>query len=135
MSIRPNADQFTAYATSDLEGEVVMLNLLKFRSSGRDDSESGRDAYTRYSDTVAKMVESQGGRLVWGGSARHVFIGDVDANDWDAVVLVSYPSRQAFLDMVSTPEYDKAHEHRSDGLADTVIIACKPYAQFRSQEV
>jgi len=134
MSIRPNADQFAEYARSDLDGEVVMLNLLKFRAVGRDAGESGRDAYSRYSDTVATMVESQGGRLLWGGSARHVFIGDVDANDWDAVVLVSYPSRQAFLDMVSTPEYDEAHEHRSDGLADTVIIACKPYPQFRSQD-
>ena len=134
MSIRPNAEQFVEYARSDLDGEVVMLNLLKFKTSGREESESGRDAYNRYGDAVVKMVEDRGGRLLWGGSARHVFIGDVDANDWDAVMLVSYPSRQAFLDMVSTPEYEAAHEHRSDGLADTVIIACAPYPRFRSQE-
>lgn len=41
MSITPNAEQFTEYAQSDLEGEVVMLNLLKFDKSGATDDESG----------------------------------------------------------------------------------------------
>jgi hypothetical protein len=40
--------------------------------------------------------------------------------------LVSYPNRQSFVEMVSTPEYESAHEHREAGLADTVVIACTP---------
>jgi uncharacterized protein (DUF1330 family) len=60
-----------------------------------------------------------------------VFIGDAADNDWDAVALISYPSRQAFIDMVSTPGYSEAHTHREDGLEDTVIIACKPMALDR----
>ena len=126
MSITPNAEQFLEYVNSDLEGEVVMVNLLKFKSAGASDAESGADAYGRYGDAVIKMVEAQGGKLLWLGQARHVFIGDLDANDWDAVALVSYPSRQAFIDMVSTPAYNEAHTHREDGLERTVIIACAP---------
>jgi uncharacterized protein (DUF1330 family) len=41
----------------------------------------------------------------------------------DAVVLVKYPNRKAFLDMVSQPEYEKAHEHREAGLERTVVVA------------
>lgn len=126
MAIRPNPDQFTAYVQGDNSGEVVMLNLLKFKARAEGESGSGRDAYGRYGDTVKKMIEDRGGTLLWQGRPDHVFIGDVDANEWDAVALVSYPSRQSFIEMVSTPEYEQAHEHREAGLADTVVIACTP---------
>ena len=130
MPITPNAEQFKAYAESDHDGEVVMLNLLKFKAradaGGADEGSSGSDAYGRYADAVIKMVEARGGKLLWLGRADHVFIGDVDANAWDSVALVSYPNRQAFLDMISTPDYQEAHEHRSAGLEDTVLIACTP---------
>ena len=126
MSITPNAEQFLEYVNSDLDGEVVMVNLLKFKKAAGSGDGSGADAYNRYGDAVRKMVEEQGGTILWVGHPRHVFIGDPEANDWDAVALVSYPSRQAFLDMVSTPAYTDAHTHREDGLERTVIIACAP---------
>jgi hypothetical protein len=72
------------------------------------------------------MVEDRGGSVLWMGRPHHVFIGDPAANAWDAVALVSYPSRQAFLDMIATPDYEDAHTHREAGLADTVVIACAP---------
>ena len=112
MAIRPNEAQFAEYINSDLDGEVVMVNLLKFRRASGSGEGSGREAYGKYGDAVVKMIEAQGGKLLWFGQARHVFIGDVDANDWDAVGIVSYPSRQAFLEMVSAPSYHEAHEHR-----------------------
>jgi hypothetical protein len=28
--------------------------------------------------------------------------------------------------MVSTPEYDQAHEHREAGLERTIVVACSP---------
>ena len=65
-------------------------------------------------------------------SARQVFIGDVDANQWDAVALVMYPTRQAFLEMVMAPEYQEIHTHREGGLADTVVIACAPASGFEA---
>ena len=126
MSITPNAEQFAAYAASDLEGEVVMLNLLKYKPKASDGGGTGEDAYRRYSQEVLDMVKAQGGHVVWMGSPRHVFIGDVDENDWDAVALVSYPSRQHFLDMISTPSYKDSHKHRESGLERTVLIACEP---------
>lgn len=132
MGITPNVDQFAEYANSDLEGEVVMLNLLAFKPRAEGEEGSGQDAYRRYSDSVVSMVEAQGGRVLWMGSARHVFIGDPEGDQWDAVALVSYPNRQAFLDMISTDDYGKAHEHREAGLARTVLIACKPAPGFET---
>jgi len=128
MSITPNPDQFLDYVNSDLDGEVVMVNLLKFKPAAESGDGSGADAYGRYGDAVVKMIEDQGGTVKWLGQARHVFIGDPQADDWDAVALISYPNRQAFLDMVSTPAYNEAHTHREDGLERTVVIACAPAA-------
>jgi uncharacterized protein (DUF1330 family) len=52
-------------------------------------------------------------------------IGDAD-EDWDTVLLVEYPSRKAFIEMVSRPDYMKSHEHREAGLERTIVIACSP---------
>jgi uncharacterized protein (DUF1330 family) len=120
MSITPNKDQFLAFAQAERDGEVVMLNLLKFKSGG------GSEAYGRYGDAAVRMVEERGGRVVWMGRAEHVLIGDMDANDWDAVALVAYPSRQTFVEMVTNADYMKAHEHREEGLERTVLIGCAP---------
>lgn len=126
MSITPNAEQFTDYVQSDLEGEVVMLNLLAFKERAADGSGSGRGAYARYGDDVGRMIEARGGKVIFMGEARHVFVGDPEANEWDVVVLVSYPSRQAFIEMVSTPEYAATHTHREAGVERTVVVACEP---------
>jgi len=44
------------------------------------------------------------------------------------VVLVEYPSRKAFLEMVANPDYLKSHEHRESGLERTIVVACTPTA-------
>jgi uncharacterized protein (DUF1330 family) len=128
-AIRPNRAQFEALATSTETGPVVMLNLLKFKAKAAGEEGSGAEAYQRYGDAVVKMVEEQGGRLLWQGRADQILIGD-PAADWDSVVLVEYPSRKAFIEMVSAPKYEEAHEHREAGLERTVLVAMTE--QFRS---
>ena len=118
--ITPNLDQFQALAAAPDEGPVVMLNLLKFK-------EGGADTYLRYGDAAIGMVEERGGRVLWSGRAEQVLIGD-PAADWDVVVLVEYPSRAAFVEMVSSPEYLEAHADREAGLERTVVLACSPAA-------
>jgi uncharacterized protein (DUF1330 family) len=121
-SIRPNREQFAALASGPDEGPVVMLNLLKFKARADGEAGSGADAYRRYGDAAVKMVEEQGGRVLWQGRADQMLIGD-PAQAWDSVVLVEYPSRKAFIEMVTKPKYEEAHEHREAGLERTNLIA------------
>jgi uncharacterized protein (DUF1330 family) len=72
---------------------------------------------------VVQMVEKQGGKVLWLGKVDQTLIGPVD-DTWDAVALVQYPSRKAFIEMTSTKEYDSAHEHRESGLERTRLFAC-----------
>jgi uncharacterized protein (DUF1330 family) len=116
MAIVPNREAFMALAAADDDGPVVMLNLLKFKSGG------GSKEYGQYGSTVSGMVEERGGRILWQGRVAQALIGD---EDWDAIALVQYPSRKAFIDMVTSKDYDGAHEHREAGLERTVLLACE----------
>lgn len=118
-AIRPNEQQFLELVNSTEQGPVVMLNLLKFKPG------DGAASYGRYGDAVVKMIESTGGEVLWLGRADQILIGD-PAETWDAVVLVQYPNRKAFVEMTSTKEYDETHAHREAGLERTVVIACTP---------
>jgi uncharacterized protein (DUF1330 family) len=124
MPIGPTKEQIQALLDSDLEAPVVMLNLLKFaeRAADGDGAQSGRDSYTRYGDRVRSMLEQTGARILWQGRADSVVIGG-DADEWDAVILVEYPSRKAFIDMTSSPKYQEVSKDRTAGLADSRLIA------------
>jgi uncharacterized protein (DUF1330 family) len=127
-AIRPNKQQFAELIASPDEEPVVMLNLLKFKDTADDGASSGASEYAKYGDSVVQMVENRGGKVLWMGRADQILIGD-PAEGWDSVALVEYPSRKAFIDMVTTPEYEQAHEHRESGLERTVLIACTERAR------
>jgi uncharacterized protein (DUF1330 family) len=118
-AIRPNKAQFLDLVNAPDEGPVVMLNLLKFKPR------EGASEYNKYGDAVVQMVEASGGKVLWMGKVDQTLIGPVD-EAWDAVALVQYPSRKAFVEMTSTKAYDAAHEHRESGLERTVVLACTP---------
>ncbi len=124
-SIKPNPQQFQELAQAPDDKPVVMLNLLKFKKQAEGEQGSGADAYARYGESAVRMISETGGRLLWQARADQILIGDAD-EDWDTVLLVEYPSRKAFLEMVSRPDYMKSHEHREAGLERTIVIACSP---------
>ncbi len=123
-SIRPNRDQFVELMQAPDEGRVVMLNLLKFKEKA-DGGSTGGQEYRKYGDAAVEMIEARGGKVIWSGRADQILIGD-PSQDWDVVLLVQYPSRASFVEMVSTPEYEQAHEHRESGLERTIVVACSP---------
>lgn len=60
--------------------------------------------------------------------------GDLNARQWEFVVLVRYPSRKAFLDMVTSPAYAQANVHRENAFDDHVILAAtETYSKFPSE--
>jgi uncharacterized protein (DUF1330 family) len=116
-SIVPNDEALRALASNPDEGILVMLNLLKFKG------EQGAQAYDRYMKSVSKMLEARGARVVYAGKMADMLVGD---ETWDAILLVEYPSRKVFLEMVNSPEYQRAHVDREQGLERTVLYATSP---------
>ncbi|MEM8560822.1 MAG: DUF1330 domain-containing protein [Pseudomonadota bacterium] len=130
--LAPDEKAFETFAaTYPPDQPVVMLNLLKFRDRARypqnSDYEpcSGVEAFARYGQAVLPMITRGGGREIWQGQQAAMLIGPQD-KQWHLAVLVEYPSSGAFLDMVSSDEYQQIVVHRVAALEDARLIAHKP---------
>jgi uncharacterized protein (DUF1330 family) len=69
------------------------------------------------------MLERAGGKAAFAGQPAESLIGE---GSWDLMVLVEYPTRQAFLDMVSSPEYQEIAHLRSEALRRSELRAMDP---------
>jgi uncharacterized protein (DUF1330 family) len=123
----PTIERLNVEALSALpdEAPVVMLNLMRFRAKSLDGKGSGWDAYLRYSALAIKLIKARGGTITWAGTAEAVALGVAEDNRWDYVALVRYPSRAAFIDMMTSPEYAQANVERDNGCAAHTIIAIR----------
>ena len=119
--IQTNLDQFRNLSRSPNEGPVTMLNLLKFK-------EGGAESYRRYVSESGKFVSGVGGELIFLGKPVELLNG---SEQWDAVMLVRYPSRRAFLKMTNDPEYLKIHNLREEALERAVLYALDQQSDFR----
>jgi uncharacterized protein (DUF1330 family) len=123
VSIEPTAEQVKRLAATSGDGPIIMVNLLRFRDEAGppDEGVSGAEAYGRYAAAIPPFLERAGGRLLSAVACREGVVGPDDA-EWDVVALVEYPSREAFLGMISDPEYLEIHRHRAAALADSRLI-------------
>jgi len=94
---------------------VTMVNILKFKDLVEDGSESGSDAYKRYSQNVSPLVTKVGGKMIWGGRVRKTIIGDSDGEP-DLFLIIEYPSKEAFIKMSTSEEYKKIGGDRTIAL-------------------
>jgi uncharacterized protein (DUF1330 family) len=121
-SLEPTAEQFAVLAARPADAPVVMVNLLKFKPEG------GVESYLQYGQEVVPHLERVGARLRYAGGAPSVVIGDGERPWWDVILIVEYPTPQAFIDMVTTREYAKVHEHRAAGLDRGDLIATSTWS-------
>ena len=115
------------------QGPVVMVNLMRFRARSLDGDGSGWDAYLRYSALTVPMIKARGGTLLWTGDARAVALGAEAGHQWDYLALVYYPTVAAFIDMMTSADYEnRCDPHRTNGCVEHVIIATsEAYSKFR----
>lgn len=116
-TIHINEGQLEALAANGSPAPFIMLNLLKFKDDG------GREAYLRYMAEAAPHVRGAGAEVIYLGNAAELISG---SESWDAVMLVRYPSRKAFVDMIRNPDYVEVHRHREAALERAVLYATDP---------
>ncbi len=129
-ALYPTAEQIPAFFGAPEDGPFVMVNLLRFKAKaeyadGADGHLTGQEAYWRYAEAVAKMVEALGGSIQYSGAVTGLMIGEVEEL-WDMVALAQYPSLAAFQKMATSPQMHAIEHHRSAGLAGQLNIKTKP---------
>ncbi|MFZ4606008.1 MAG: DUF1330 domain-containing protein [Caulobacter sp.] len=127
-AVSPTGDQLKSLLTMGGDKPIVMVNLLKFRDRAQYDDPgepemTGREAYDRYGRVMAPLVLAKGGKLRFSSKVDALVIGEV-GELWDAVAIMEYPSRAAFLEIIGLPEVQEIGRHRKAGLAGQLLIQC-----------
>jgi uncharacterized protein (DUF1330 family) len=120
VAVDPRGADLKRYLAEDPGGPVVMLNLLRFRADG------GRERYLEYVAHFRATAAPFGAEVLYAGEGSTPLVAEA-GQDWDAVLLVRYPSRQAFSDMVRDPAYGAGTHLRSGALEEAVLQATVPW--------
>jgi uncharacterized protein (DUF1330 family) len=120
MAVDPRGKDLKRYLSEDPGGPVVMLNLLRFR-------DGGRESYAQYANALNEIfLPRYGAEVLYAGDGSTPLVAE-QSQDWDAVLLVRYPSRQAFSRMVADPEYQQVTHLRTEALTEAVLQATTPW--------
>ena len=120
MAVDPRGAQLKQFLIAEPDSPVVMLNLLRF-------AEGGRELYARYAEALREtFLPRYGGEVLYAGDGDAALVAE-EGQQWDAVILVRYPSREAFSRMVADPEYQQVTRLRTAALEEAVLQPTRPW--------
>jgi uncharacterized protein (DUF1330 family) len=117
----PRPEEVRALVESKDLGRVVMLNLLKFKPAG------GVASYTEYARQVRPILDRLGAKVIFAGPVTSTVIGE---QSWDSILLIEYPSRKVFVEMITSAEYQAIHHFRDEALERGELHAVSPEGGF-----
>ena len=116
----PTVERLNALRDEVAPGPVVMLNLLKFNAP------DGLAAFGRYGAITAPLIEAAAAKVLYAGQAGPA-IASHESGDWDMVILVEFPSIDAFVTMVGGDTYqNEAAPIRPEALERTLWMVSQP---------
>lgn len=111
-------DVLARFLAEEDDEPVGMLNLIRFLPEG------GHERHLEYLRMAEPILGRFGARILFRGDGLDVLTTG-DAPRWDAVLLVQYPRRTAFREMVEDAEYQAAFQVGKSALADIVLQPLK----------
>jgi hypothetical protein len=128
LEVSPEAG--AALFARNISGEVIMLNLLRFRDVADYSTNpelrpqepiSGAEAYQKYIDHTLPFLKESGGDLLFLGQGGQYLIGPPE-EQWDLVMLVRQKSLSDFMAFSSNQEYLAGMGHRTAALEDSRLL-------------
>lgn len=126
----PSEENVKRLLARNIEGPVVMLNLVRFKSIADyrqypdiapDLTISGREAYDLYMAHTLPLLEASGGSLDFVGAGGHLFVGPTEER-WDLALLVKQSSIESFFQFADDPAFMAGVGHRYAALEDSRIL-------------
>ncbi|MCA0458933.1 MAG: DUF1330 domain-containing protein [Chloroflexi bacterium] len=118
------------FVMRQLKGNVVMLNLLRFREMADYSANpelapetpiSGAAAFQKYIEHTLPYLRESGGDLTFLGKGGAFLIGP-EAERWDMVMLVRQHSTESFLAFAAHEAYLGGIGHRTAALEDSRLL-------------
>jgi uncharacterized protein (DUF1330 family) len=138
--LEPTQQSAIALFKRQIPGEIIMLNLLRFRPTADYAANpelaplqpiSGKQAFQRYIDHTLPFLSASGGELLLLGEAGQFFIGPPDEH-WDALMLVRQSSLDSFMQFAQNEAYQAGIGHRTAALMDSRLLPIKPETLSKS---
>lgn len=132
--LEPTQDAGRAFLQRGITGEVVMLNLLRFRAVADYSAHpalapetpiSGAEAFDRYMAHTLPFLEQSGGALLFFGAGDRFLIGPAEER-WDRAMLVRQSSVQSFMAFAGNAAYLAGIGHRTAALEDSRLLPLVP---------
>jgi len=114
-TLQPTQEQLQALLTYPEDTPVVMVNVLRYKADGE-------ASYERYAQQVYPLLQRVGGRLLWRGTINSTVVGS-DEEQPHTILLVEYPSRKKFLELITSKEYEQVAAGRLRSLARGDLLA------------
>ncbi len=117
-----------------IAGDVVMLNLLRFREVADysahpalqpDQPISGAEAFERYIAHTLPHLKDSGGELMFMGDGGSFLIGP-EHERWDRAMLVRQSSVASFMAFASNEAYLAGLGHRDAAIEDSRLLPLVP---------
>ncbi len=114
----------------DIQGPVVMLNLLRYKDVADysdfpelapADPISGEAAYRIYMQHATPFIVEAGSKVLLQAKGGQCLIGPTDEH-WDLVLVVEHPSVEAFMAFAQNEGYLAGMGHRTAALADSRLL-------------
>ncbi|VAV87902.1 hypothetical protein MNBD_ALPHA04-748 [hydrothermal vent metagenome] len=125
----PTRESFDAFKELPRDVPINMLNLIKFHEHaqypqdhpGAANGWTGARAYEEYGKTSGIVFQRVGGTIIWRGQMEAMVIGPQDRY-WDVSFIARYPTANAFLEMITDAEYQKAVVNRQAAVLTSRLI-------------
>ncbi|MBL4906965.1 MAG: DUF1330 domain-containing protein [Sneathiella sp.] len=123
----PTKAQWLHLMERPAEAPVTFVNFFKMRAEAiyADEIESprsGEEAFAKYADVSVPNLEKVGGKFLLLAPFEANFLGTEE--DWDLVVVASYPNGAAALDLYENADYRKAFKHRRAACLNQKVLVC-----------
>ena len=128
--LMPTREAGKEFLMRNIQGSVVMLNLLRFREYADYSADphlapefqiTGEMAYQLYINHTLPYLEKSGGEILFWGRGGNFLIGPADER-WDAVMLVRQQSVSSFISFESNEAYMAGIGHRTAALENTRLL-------------
>lgn len=128
--LMPTQEAGRKFVTRQIQGNIVMLNLLRFRETADYSASpelmptepiSGKQAYQLYIEHTLPFLTNSGGEILFMGEGGDFLIGPTNER-WDAILLIKQNSVNSFIAFESNTEYMKGIGHRTAALADSRLL-------------
>ena len=128
--LEPTQDSGRDFVMRRMSGNVIMLNLLRFRETANysattelDPAEpiSGFAAFQLYIKHALPFLRESGGDLLFLGAGGKFLIGP-QAEHWDMAMLVRQLSAESFLAFATNQAYLAGVGHRTAALEDSRLL-------------